>query len=72
VIVGAGLFDVTANALYLVAVHAGLLSIVAVLVSLYPASTVLCSMVVLKERLRAAQVAGVATAAVAVVMLTIG
>ena len=72
VIVGAGVFDVTANALYLLAVHGSLLSIVAVLVSLYPVSTVLCSMVVLGERLRAPQVAGVAAAAVAVVLLTAG
>lgn len=72
VIIGAGLFDVTANALYLLAVHGGLLSIVAVLVSLYPVSTVLCSMVVLGERFRAPQVAGVAAAAVAVVLLTVG
>lgn len=72
VIIGAGVFDVTANALYLLAVHGGLLSIVAVLVSLYPVSTVLCSMVVLGERLRAAQVAGVVAAMVAVVLITAG
>jgi drug/metabolite transporter (DMT)-like permease len=72
VIIGAGVLDVTANALYLLAVHGGLLSIVAVLVSLYPVSTVLCSMVVLAERLRAAQVAGVVAAMVAVVLITAG
>jgi drug/metabolite transporter (DMT)-like permease len=72
VIVGAGVFDVSANALYLLAVHGGLLSIIAVLVSLYPVSTVLCSMVFLGERLRAAQVAGVALALVAVTLVTAG
>jgi drug/metabolite transporter (DMT)-like permease len=72
VIVGAGVLDVTANALYLLAVHGGLLSVVAVLVSLYPVSTVLCSMVVLGERLRTAQIAGVAAAMVAVVLITAG
>ena len=72
VIVGAGVFDVSANALYLLAVHGGLLSIVAVLVSLYPVSTVLCSMVVLAERLRAPQVAGVGAALVAVALITAG
>ncbi len=71
-IVGAGVLDVTANALYLLAVHGGLLSIVAVLVSLYPVSTVLCSMVVLGERLRAQQVAGVGAAIVAVALITAG
>jgi drug/metabolite transporter (DMT)-like permease len=72
VIIGAGVFDVTANALYLLAVHGGLLSIIAVLVSLYPVSTVLCSMVFLGERLRAAQVAGVAVALAAVILVTAG
>jgi drug/metabolite transporter (DMT)-like permease len=72
VIVGAGALDVTANALYLLAVHGGLLSIIAVLVSLYPVSTVLCSMVVLGERLRTPQVAGVGAAILAVVLITAG
>jgi drug/metabolite transporter (DMT)-like permease len=72
IIVGAGIFDVGANALYLFAVHGGLLSVVAVLVSLYPVSTVLCSMVFLKERLRAPQIAGVGAAAAAVILITAG
>jgi uncharacterized membrane protein len=72
VIVGAGVFDVTANALYLLSVHGGLLSIIAVLVSLYPVATVLCSMIVLGERLRAQQVAGVGIALAAVVLITAG
>jgi drug/metabolite transporter (DMT)-like permease len=72
VIIGAGVLDVTANALYLLAVHGGLLSIVAVLVSLYPVSTVLCSMIVLGERLRTPQVAGVVAAMLAVVLITAG
>jgi drug/metabolite transporter (DMT)-like permease len=72
VIIGAGVFDVTANALYLLSVHGGLLSIVAVLVSLYPVATVLCSMIVLGERVRAPQVAGVGIALAAVVLITAG
>ena len=71
-ILAVGVFDVTANALYLVAVHHGLLSIVAVLVSLYPAATVLCALVVLRERLRLWQIVGVAVALVAVVLITAG
>lgn len=69
-IIGAGVCDVTANALYLIAVHGGLISIVAVLVSLYPVSTVLCSLLFLGERLHARQVVGVFTALVAVVLIT--
>jgi drug/metabolite transporter (DMT)-like permease len=72
VIVGSGVCDVTANALYLLSVHGGLLAIVAVLVSLYPVSTVLCSMLFLGERLRTPQVAGVGIAVAAVVLITAG
>jgi drug/metabolite transporter (DMT)-like permease len=72
VIIGAGVFDVSANALYLLAVHRGLLSIVAVLSSLYPVSTVLCSIVFLGERLQTRQVVVVAIAVAAVVLITIG
>lgn len=71
-ILAVGVFDVTANALYLVAVHHGLLSIVAVLVSLYPAATVLCALVFLRERLRTWQVAGVVVALAAVALITAG
>lgn len=71
-ILAVGVFDVTANALYLVAVHRGLLSIVAVLVSLYPAATVLCALAVLRERLQTWQIGGVVVALVAVAMITAG
>jgi len=71
-ILAVGVFDITANALYVIAVHHGLLSIVAVLVSLYPAATVLCSLVVLRERLQTWQMVGVAVALAAVVLITAG
>ena len=60
-----GLCDAGANALYLAAVTRGLLSLVAVLAALYPASTVVLARVVLKERMRALQLVGLALAAVA-------
>jgi len=69
-VIAVGAFDVTANALYVVAVHHGLLSIVAVLVSLYPASTVVCSLAFLRERLRGWQIAGVALALAAAVLIS--
>lgn len=70
IVIGAGICDVTANALYLIAVHGGLISIVAVLVSLYPVSTVMCSLLFLGERLHARQMAGVVAALAAVVLIT--
>jgi drug/metabolite transporter (DMT)-like permease len=69
VVVGAGLLDVTANALYLLAVREGLLSLVAVLSSLYPAATVVLARVVLGERLRPAQVAGLGLGLAGVAMI---
>jgi uncharacterized membrane protein len=68
-ILTAGALDVTANALYVVAVHGGLLSVVAVLVSLYPGATIFCALVVLRERLRRLQVAGVLAALLAVALI---
>ena len=57
-----GLADVSANALFAVASSRGLLSLVAVLGSLYPVVTVLLAHVLLGERLTRAQQAGVVVA----------
>jgi drug/metabolite transporter (DMT)-like permease len=67
--VGAGLLDVTANGLYLLAVREGLLSVVAVLSSLYPAATVVLARAVLGERLRPAQLAGLGLGLAGVTMI---
>ncbi len=67
-----GMLDVTANGLYLLAAGQGLLSVVAVLGSLYPASTVLLAMAMLHERLSRTQVVGLVLAGVAVALIAIG
>lgn len=67
----AGFLDVVAIALYLAATRLGLISLVAVLGSLYPAGTVLLARVVLHERLVRAQVAGLALALGGVVLIAL-
>jgi drug/metabolite transporter (DMT)-like permease len=67
----AGALDMSANVLYVLATARGLLTIVAVLTSLYPASTVFLALVVLKERLTWSQWAGVALAAGGVALIAV-
>src|SRR6266511_4063562 len=50
-VAGAGLFDVGANALILLAVRRGLVSLVAPVASLYPTTTVVLARLVLQERI---------------------
>ncbi len=71
-VIVAGVMDMVANALYLLATREGPLSIVVTLSSLYPASTVLLARVVLGERLRPWQVTGVGCALAAVVLIVSG
>ncbi|MCG5214504.1 DMT family transporter [Streptosporangium sp. KLBMP 9127] len=66
IILVAGVLDMAANVLYLLAAQRGLLSLVAVLVSLYPATTLLLARYVLGERLHPLQIAGVLSALAAV------
>jgi uncharacterized membrane protein len=66
---GAG--DMAANVLYVLAAHSGMLSIVAVLSSLYPASTVALAALVLDERLAPVQWAGVGMAFAGVVAIAL-
>ncbi|MDQ3783824.1 MAG: DMT family transporter [Actinomycetota bacterium] len=68
----AGGLDALANILYLLASRHGLLSLVAVLTSLYPASTVLLARVVLRERLWRVQAGGLFLAAVGVALIALG
>lgn len=69
VIAAAGLFDVAANLSYLLASRVGLLSLVAVLTSMYPAMTVVLARIVLHERMHRVQIAGVGVAALAVTLI---
>ena len=64
-----GALDMLANALYMSAARIGPLSIVITLASLYPASTVLLARWILQERLNATQIAGIACALIAVVLI---
>jgi drug/metabolite transporter (DMT)-like permease len=71
-IIGAGMLDTAANVFYLMAVAQGMLAIVAALVSLYPAATVILARIVYRERLRLSQRCGVACAIAAVIMMVSG
>lgn len=64
-----GVLDVTANALFVFASQQGLISLVAVLSSLYPAVTVLLARVVLTERLGRMQTFGMAMAATGILLI---
>jgi drug/metabolite transporter (DMT)-like permease len=67
-----GLLGAAATVLFFVSTQAGLLAIVAVLTSLYPAVTVVLATVVLRERVHARQGAGLTLAAAAVILIVVG
>ncbi len=67
----AGVGDIAANALYLLAARSGPLSVVAPVAALYPVATVLLALVIDRERVRAWQGVGLTLAAVALVLTAI-
>jgi drug/metabolite transporter (DMT)-like permease len=67
----AGICDATANMCYVLATHAGLLSLASVLTSLYPAVTVILAVALLHEHTSRVQRAGLMLAGVAVVLITV-
>jgi drug/metabolite transporter (DMT)-like permease len=71
-IAGAAAFDLVANAFYLAATRRGLLSVVAVMTSMYPASTVLLASRVLQERIARSQLIGMGLALLAVTLVAAG
>jgi drug/metabolite transporter (DMT)-like permease len=64
-----GLMDVVAIVLFVYAARLGLLSLVSVLASMYPAITVLLARTVLKERFNTIQVAGLILAGTAIILI---
>ena len=66
----AGPCDMTANALFLLSTRGGDLSIVAPLAALYPVTTVILALIIDHERLRGVQVAGLAFAVAALVLVS--
>ena len=66
-----GVLDTFANLAVLLAVRQGSLAVVAVIVALYPGSTVLLARLTLGERLSRSQAAGLSGAAAAVVLLAL-
>jgi drug/metabolite transporter (DMT)-like permease len=68
----AGLLGGVATAAFVVATHHGLLSVSAVLTSLYPAFTVLLAALVLRERVHRLQAWGLGLCGVAVVLVAMG
>ena len=68
-VAGTGLLDVGANALVLLAVRRGLVSLVAPVASLYPAATVLLARVVLHERIGRQRAGGLALGVVGLVLI---
>lgn len=67
-----GLLGPAANVLFLSSAHRGMLTISAILSSLYPAATVVLAVIVLREHIHRAQATGLALCAVAVALVAGG
>jgi drug/metabolite transporter (DMT)-like permease len=70
--VGAGLLDMAANVLFLLAVRRALLSLVVVIMSMYPAATIGLARIVLKEQFGTAQIIGLGLGVVGIGMIVLG
>jgi drug/metabolite transporter (DMT)-like permease len=68
---GAGVIDVVANICYVAATRTGMFGLAVVLASLYPGVTVLLARVVLGERLRWVQRAGLVLAAIGILLVAV-
>lgn len=72
IVVASGVLDMAANLFYLEASHRGLLSIVAVISSMYPVSTVCLAFGLDHERVSRTQAAGLACTAAALALVSLG
>jgi len=71
-VVVVGILDLIGNAMFLAAAHASGLALAAVLGSLYPVSTVILAAVVLHEPIGRLHAVGIATAALAAILIVVG
>jgi drug/metabolite transporter (DMT)-like permease len=69
---GVGLLDMTGNAAFILAAQTGHLAVAAVLSSLYPVTTVLLAVVLLRERVTRSHLAGIALTALAIALIGAG
>jgi drug/metabolite transporter (DMT)-like permease len=67
----AGAADMGANFLFLLAAHAGMLSLAAVIASLFPAPTVILARVFLRQRVPPVRMAGLALALAGVALISL-
>jgi len=71
-LLASGALDMGANIAFLLASRAGMLSVAAAVAALYPGPTVLLARIVLRERLTALRIAGLALALAGVALISAG
>lgn len=69
---GVGLLDMAGNASFIIAAQTGALAVASVLSSLYPVTTVVLAIAILRERLTRSHVFGIGLTAAAIVLISIG
>ncbi|MEE8497377.1 MAG: EamA family transporter, partial [Acidimicrobiia bacterium] len=67
----AGSLDMIANIMFLLAIRQELLSLVAVIMAMYPVSTISLARFVLHERIRRVQTGGLALGAIGVTLIVL-